>query len=87
MQDLPHSFGVQYIRRAGANVEESEKFLCPVCVFYVPDTAVETKRGRCISTAHKGHAKVMRRLYFVPLYPSMILSIVVTLNHSYTYRF
>lgn len=41
MQNLPHSFAVQYIRRAGANVEESEKFLCPVCVFYVPDTAVE----------------------------------------------
>ena len=33
MQNLPHSFAVQYIRRAGANVEESEKFLCPVCVF------------------------------------------------------
>lgn len=41
MQDLPHSFGIQYIRRAGANVEESEKFLCPVCVFYVPDTAAK----------------------------------------------
>lgn len=41
MQDLPYSFGVQYIRRAGANVEESEKFLCPVCVFYVPDTAAK----------------------------------------------
>lgn len=51
MQDLPHSFGVQYIRRAGANVEESEKFLCPVCVFYVPDTAAKTKRGRCQCTA------------------------------------
>ncbi len=86
MQNLPHSFAVQYIRRAGANVEESEKFLCPVCVFYVP-AAGETKRGRCCCTARKGRAKVMRRLYFVPLYPSIIPSIVVTLNHSYTYRF
>lgn len=49
--------------------------------------AGEAKRGRCCCTARKGHAKVMRRLYFVPLYPSIIPSIVVTLNHSYTYRF
>jgi len=45
MQDLPHSFGVQYIRRAGANVEESEKFLCPVCVFLCPPPEKQNAGG------------------------------------------